>query len=148
MSKKMKTAVLGILFIGGLSLLAMAADISGTWEMTSQTPRGDERVSEMTIVQEGDTITVTMQGFRGDEIVGEGTVDGNNVEWTFTMETQRGEFTLTYTGTINEDGTMHRAGPWLVDGGQTYRLKFDKPGVYQFDCTVDASESVTVTVTD
>lgn len=49
---------------------------------------------------------------------------------------------------INEDGTMHRAGPWLVDGGQTYRLKFDKPGVYQFDCTVDAAESVTVTVTD
>lgn len=49
---------------------------------------------------------------------------------------------------INEDGTMHRAGPWLVDGGQTYRLKFDKPGVYQFDCTVDAAESVTVTVTE
>lgn len=49
---------------------------------------------------------------------------------------------------INEDSTMHRAGPWLVDAGQTYRLKFDKPGVYQFDCTVDASESVTVTVTD
>lgn len=49
---------------------------------------------------------------------------------------------------INQDSTMHRAGPWLVDAGQTYRLKFDKPGVYQFDCTVDASESVTVTVTD
>lgn len=49
---------------------------------------------------------------------------------------------------INEDSTMHRAGPWLVDAGQTYRLKFDKPGVYQFNCTVDASESVTVTVTD
>lgn len=49
---------------------------------------------------------------------------------------------------VNEDSTMHRAGPWLVDAGQTYRLKFDKPGVYQFDCTVDASESVSVTVTD
>jgi hypothetical protein len=48
---------------------------------------------------------------------------------------------------INEDSTMNRAGPWLVDAGQTYRLKFDKPGVYQFDCSVDASESVTVTVT-
>lgn len=48
---------------------------------------------------------------------------------------------------VNEDTTMNRAGPWLVDAGQTYRLKFDKPGVYQFDCTVDASESVTVTVT-
>lgn len=49
---------------------------------------------------------------------------------------------------INEDSTMNRAGPWLVDAGQRYTLKFDKPGVYQFDCTVDASESVTVTVTD
>jgi hypothetical protein len=49
---------------------------------------------------------------------------------------------------VNEDTTMNRAGPWLVDAGQTYRLKFDKPGVYQFDCTVDASESVTVTVAE
>jgi hypothetical protein len=49
---------------------------------------------------------------------------------------------------VNEDSTMNRAGPWLVDAGQTYRLKFDKPGVYQFDCSVDASESVTVTVTE
>jgi hypothetical protein len=49
---------------------------------------------------------------------------------------------------VNQDTTMNRAGPWLVDAGQTYRLKFDKPGVYQFDCSVDASESVTVTVTD
>ena len=39
-------------------------------------------------------------------MIGEGTIDGDKVEWTFTMETQRGEFTLTYTGTINEDGTM------------------------------------------
>lgn len=49
---------------------------------------------------------------------------------------------------INEDSTMNRAGPWLVDAGQRYTLKFDNPGVYQFDCTVDASESVTVTVTE
>jgi hypothetical protein len=31
--------------------------------------------------------------------------------------------------------------------GPAERLKFDKPGVYQFDCSVDAAESVTVTVT-
>jgi hypothetical protein len=49
---------------------------------------------------------------------------------------------------VNEDTTMNRAGPWLVEAGQRYTLKFDNPGVYQFDCTVDASESVTVTVTE
>lgn len=105
MSKSLKSICLGILIIGAVSLMVMAADISGTWEVTSQSPRG-ERVSEMTIEQDGDTIKVTMEGFRGNEMVGEGTIDGNKVEWSFTMETQRGEFTLTYTGTINDDGTM------------------------------------------
>lgn len=48
---------------------------------------------------------------------------------------------------INEDTTMNRAGPWVIEAGQTYTLKFDKPGTYKFDCTVDPSESVVITVT-
>ncbi len=47
----------------------------------------------------------------------------------------------------NEDTVANRAGPWVVEPGQTYTARFDQPGVYQFDCTVDATESVTVTVT-
>ena len=49
---------------------------------------------------------------------------------------------------INEDTTMNRAGPWVIEAGQTYTLKFDKPGTFKFDCTVDPSESVVITVTD
>lgn len=49
---------------------------------------------------------------------------------------------------INEDTTMNRAGPWVIDAGQTYTLRFDRAGTYKFDCTVDASESVVVTVTE
>lgn len=49
---------------------------------------------------------------------------------------------------INEDTTMNRAGPWVIDAGQTYTLRFDKPGTYKFDCTVDPSESVVITVTE
>lgn len=48
---------------------------------------------------------------------------------------------------INEDTTMNRAGPWVIEAGQTYTLKFDKSGTYKFDCTVDPSESVVITVT-
>jgi hypothetical protein len=48
----------------------------------------------------------------------------------------------------NEDSTMNRAGPWLIGPGQTYTATFDKAGTYQFDCTVDPAESVTVTVTE
>lgn len=46
----------------------------------------------------------------------------------------------------NDDTVAHRAGPWVVGAGQTYTVRFDKPGVFQFDCTVDITESVTVTV--
>lgn len=46
----------------------------------------------------------------------------------------------------NEDSVVNRAGPWVIEAGQTYTARFDEPGTYQFDCSVDASESVTVTV--
>lgn len=48
---------------------------------------------------------------------------------------------------VNEDSVANRAGPWVVGAGQTYTARFDEPGVYEFECTVDSSESVTVTVT-
>lgn len=48
----------------------------------------------------------------------------------------------------NDDEVANRAGPWVVGPGQTYTARFDEPGVYEFVCTVDVSESVTVTVTD
>lgn len=46
----------------------------------------------------------------------------------------------------NEDSTANRAGPWVVTAGQTYTIGPLPPGSYQFDCTVDPAESVTVTV--
>jgi hypothetical protein len=46
----------------------------------------------------------------------------------------------------NEDTIAHRAGPWVIGAGQDYTARFDQPGVYEFECSVDASESVTVTV--
>ena len=85
-----------------LTLLADKVDVTGDWEMTTQSPRG-ERTSTVAFVQEGKKITVTMEGFRGDEITGEGTVKGNQIEWTITRSTPRGDFTITYTGTIEGD---------------------------------------------
>lgn len=46
----------------------------------------------------------------------------------------------------NEDTVANRAGPWVIGPGQTYTAKFDQPGTYEYVCTVDASESVTIVV--
>lgn len=48
----------------------------------------------------------------------------------------------------NDDSMTNRAGPWVVTAGQTYTIGPLPPGTYQFDCAVDPSESVTVTVAE
>lgn len=46
----------------------------------------------------------------------------------------------------NDDVVANRAGPWVIAAGQTYTMSFDEPGVYDYVCSVDAAESVTITV--
>jgi hypothetical protein len=103
----MKTAcwlASSLLVLASLALFiqAQGTDVSGEWDFTMKTPRG-ERTSVIKFVQEGEKITVTMQGFRGGEVTGEGTIKGNEIEWAVTRSTQRGEFTVTYKGTVEGD---------------------------------------------
>lgn len=94
-----------ILAFGGLIslLIAQNVDVTGDWELTMQTRRG-EMIREITFVQEGEKLTVTMEGMRGGgEVTGEGTIKGNVIEWTVTRETPREEFTMTYSGTVSGD---------------------------------------------
>lgn len=110
--KKLPLFSLVFLAIAAAALYGIDVDVSGTWELTMQSPRG-ERTSEITIAQEGDKITVTMPGRQGGEMTGEGTVSGNEIEWSITRSTQRGEFTLTYKGTVSGDtmtGTVDMRG--------------------------------------
>jgi type 1 fimbria pilin len=80
---------------------ALAQDVSGEWEITSEGRQGPQ-TQTFTIVQDGEKITVTMEGRMG-EMTGEGTIKDNKIEWKITRETQRGEFTQTYTGTVDGD---------------------------------------------
>ena len=86
-----------------IELVSFAADVSGTWEFTMQSPRGEDMTSDITIEQDGEKIKVTMQGFRGDEMEGEGTVKENKIEWIVNISTQRGDFSITYKGTVEGD---------------------------------------------
>lgn len=103
--KKVLGLLVGLLLIVPFTLLlAQQYNLTGTWEMTTQTPRGEMK-SEIEIKQEGTKITVTMKTQRG-EITGEGKVEGNKVQWTITRETPRGEFTTTYRGEIKDKDHM------------------------------------------
>ncbi|MGD2245299.1 MAG: hypothetical protein PVI11_02000 [Candidatus Aminicenantes bacterium] len=86
-----------------IPMSALQTNVAGDWEMTVEGRRGP-RTTNIHIEQEGEKITVTMPGMRGrGEIKAEGTIKGNEIEWTITRSTQRGEFTITYKGTVEGD---------------------------------------------
>ena len=101
MSKNYSIFTFCILVLLAISLSAQVVNVTGYWEMTITTPRG-ERTLDVNFKQEGKKLTVTMQDRRG-EVTAEGTVKGNEIEWTITRSTPRGEFTMTYTGKIEGD---------------------------------------------
>jgi hypothetical protein len=94
----------------GILVLAAAVNVTGAWEMTTVSQRG-ERKNDITFKQDGEKLAVSMmmpgrQGAEPTEVKGEGTVKGNDIEWKITRTTQRGEFTTTYKGTIADDKNM------------------------------------------
>ena len=102
---KRKSIVFAVsFFVCFMFVLAGPADVAGKWNMKTEGRDGQERVSEIEIKQDGDTITVIMPGRRGgDPMEYEGTVEENKLTWEMTRETQRGTFTITYTATVDGD---------------------------------------------
>ncbi len=84
---------------GAALAVTQETDISGGWELTIQSPRGQMTIGAR-FAQEGTKLTVTMTGPRGDESAGQGTIQGQAVQWSVTRSTGGGERTVVYKGTI------------------------------------------------
>jgi len=94
-----------VLFSFVLLVGAQVANVSGEWELTVQTPRGEMPLTTK-FTQDGEKLTVTMTGPRGGESSGAGTIQGNAIEWSVTRTGPDGKsFTVTYKGTV-EGTTM------------------------------------------
>jgi len=104
-----KASLIALAVVAVFALAAWAADVSGTWEFSSPGRGGEMMTRDITIVQEGNKIKVTMpgrpnqDGTPGEPIVSEGTVEGNAIQWKVVRQTPRGEMTMEYKGTIEGD---------------------------------------------
>ena len=115
--KKASIAILSIVAV--LTLAAWAADVSGTWILSSPGRGGQMMERDITIAQEGNKIKVTMpgrpnqDGTPGEPIVGEGTVEGNAIAWKVVRQTPQGEMTIEYKGTV--DGAAMKGTMMMMD---------------------------------
>ncbi len=100
--KKSLFLSLALLLVGAF-LLAAEVNVTGDWDMTVKSPRGD-RTSTITFTQTGENLAVKTTGMGGQEVTGTGTVKGNDIEWTITRTGRDGtEFKMVYKGKVEGD---------------------------------------------
>jgi hypothetical protein len=103
--KKTSFALVAIAAI--LTMAAWAADVSGTWTMSTPGRDGQMMERDFTIVQDGSKIKVSMTmpgrpGGESREMTGEGTIEGNAIQWAFTFQRPDGqEMKMEYKGTVD-----------------------------------------------
>lgn len=99
---KMKCVLLSLTMLA-LALPASAADISGNWKGTAQTPNGPvERT--FTFKVDGNKLTgETSSSMFGQSVIEDGKVDGDNVSFTITVSIQGQDNKLNYKGKVAGD---------------------------------------------
>jgi hypothetical protein len=81
-----------------------SADVTGAWAVQVETPNGTGSPT-FTFKQEGEKLSGQYKGAFGEAPL-TGTVKENKIEFTLKVEAQGQALSLTYTGTIEKDGTM------------------------------------------
>jgi hypothetical protein len=105
-----------LLLAAALLVMNMAAaDITGTWKGTAETPNG---AIERTFVfkQDGEKLTGETTSQRtGKSELKDGKVEGNKVSFSITMNFQGNDMKINYSGTVAGDEIRFRAE--AADGG-------------------------------
>jgi hypothetical protein len=85
------------------SLAVLAADASGTWKASIETPNGTME-NTFTFKVEGDKLTGTItMGQMGEGAISEGKVDGDNVSFAVVREFNGNQFRINYKGKVSGD---------------------------------------------
>ena len=99
----MKLRILSLIaLLGVFSLVAAAADISGTYKAEVTTQKGTQNLT-ITLKADGATVTGTVANARGAMPIADGKIDGDTVTFTQKMQMQGNEMTMKWTGKIDGD---------------------------------------------
>jgi hypothetical protein len=96
-------------------------DISGAWAFQVETSAGAGSPT-FTFKQDGEKITGQYKGAFGAAPL-TGTVKGNKVDFAFKVEAQGQQMTISYTGTVEKDGSMKGTAELGEVGSATWTAK-------------------------
>jgi hypothetical protein len=93
---------LALLFVTLGAVTCLAADITGKWSATVETPRGTQNITFGFHV-DGATLTGKITTQRGDTDISEGKIDGDNLSFTQTVNFNGNDMKINYTGRVDGD---------------------------------------------
>ena len=86
------------------SISSLAANASGTWKWTIETPNGNTFDSTLALKQDGSKLTGTYKGSRGGETkITDGKLSGSEVSFKIKREFQENSITVVYKGKLQGD---------------------------------------------
>jgi len=116
---RMKRSILTAAVFLCVSIVAVAADVTGKW--TAQVPgrQGQAREQSFNFKVDGDKLTGTISGRQGDVAIADGKVSGDTISFTVKMERGGNSVEQKYTGTISGDEIKFKR-----EGGQGAAREF------------------------
>ena len=96
-------------------------DISGAWSFQVESSAGSGSPT-FTFKQDGEKLTGQYKGAFGEAPL-TGTVKGNKVDFVIKVEAQGQQMTITYTGTVEKDGSMKGTAELGEVGSATWTAK-------------------------
>ena len=89
-----------VILVAAFAVAASAADITGTWKASMETPNGAMETTYVFKV-DGAKLTGTVSSpMGGDTAISEGKVEGDNVTFTVAMSFNGNDFKMGYTGKV------------------------------------------------
>jgi len=97
---RMKWLLLAVVLFG---FTASAADISGTWKGSAETPNGTVERTFVFKVDGSKLTGETTSNMFGKSVIEDGKIDGDNVSFTITVKVQDNEAKANYKGKVEGD---------------------------------------------
>ena len=84
------------------AICALAADVTGTWKGSMETPQGAREVT-MNLKADGNTLTGSISGRQGETPITDGKIKGDNISFNVVRKMQDREFKMEYKGKLKGD---------------------------------------------
>ena len=111
-----RATVFGSILVLAMASAAAAAELSGKWQGTMQTPDGQSLEINFTFQVTGEKLTGTVSNTYGEEQISEGTVKGDDV--SFVVNAGGGQFRITYKGKVTGEDIKFTVGIGDMGNGE------------------------------